>query len=112
MNRTPNRFGNEAGAVGPAKDGSDWSHGKAMVTPAPRRTVRREMRLELVVRLRILFTFLFRGLRFSPVQELGARDNRLHQGVESIVIRGQHGSHFINRELIGKQQRPSQGIGK
>src|SRR5579862_4196096 len=44
MNSTPNRFGNaDAGGVS-AKACKDSSHGNAMVTPAPRRTVRREMR--------------------------------------------------------------------
>ena len=44
MNSTPKRFGKAAGEVVSAKAGSDSSHGSAMVTPAPRRTVRREMR--------------------------------------------------------------------
>jgi hypothetical protein len=49
MNITAKRFGNEAWFVAsdavPAKAGRDSSHGTAMVTPAPARTLRREMPL-------------------------------------------------------------------
>src|SRR5260370_20522030 len=63
MNRTAKRFGKASGPVEAAKAGRDSSHGKAMVTPAPRRTVRREIRSEehtseLQSHLNLLFRLL------------------------------------------------------
>ena len=59
MNRTAKRFGKTGAEVTPAKLGNDSSHGKAMVTPAPRRTARREKRRTAVIfGSRILFIFL------------------------------------------------------
>ena len=77
MNRTAKRFGKAAGElVEPAKAGRDSSHGSAIVTPAPRKTVRREMRRgEFCVRWDILITcFLLTllGGHIGPLVELGA----------------------------------------
>src|ERR1043166_1605519 len=42
MNNTANRFGNPGAGAVSAKARKDSSHGNATVTPAPRRTARRE----------------------------------------------------------------------
>src|SRR5688500_9468618 len=116
MNRTANRFGKAAGAVDPAKAGKDSSHGKAMVTPAPRRTARRDMRLtEFGVRLGILITFLWHlyvacGVYDSFVQELRAYDNCFHQSIKAISIRGEPGSHALNHRFVGEQQRSAESV--
>src|SRR5438128_2319640 len=71
MNRTAKRFGKAAADLESAKAGKDSSHGKAMVTPAPRRTARREMRCaEFGFRLGILFTFLSRKYAGLPRHSL------------------------------------------
>src|SRR5258708_32460458 len=102
MNRTAKRFGNVAGEAA-AKDSS---HGNAMVTPAPRRTARREMLwADFEVRSSILFTCLFLGILDSFVQELRTGDNRLHQRSEAIPFRGQLGLHALKGELIGELER-------
>src|SRR5207247_525391 len=89
----------------------DSSHGKAIVTPAPARTVRREMRLaDFFIRSGISFTFLFWGICLSFIYELRAGDYRLHQSREAVIIRGQHISHALNGGFIGEQQRPVQRI--
>src|SRR6202795_1951031 len=55
---TPNRFGNAAGVAVSAKASRDSSHGNAMAQPAPRSTVRREMRgAEFLVDSGIFLTF-------------------------------------------------------
>ena len=67
-----------------AKQGSDSSHGKAMVTPAPRRTVRREMEsADFFVDLACYSPFLLLGgfwrIWSSFIQELRTGDDGLHQ---------------------------------
>src|SRR6185436_7639273 len=106
MKMTPKRFGN-AEVVSP-KTGRDSSHGNAMVTPAPRRTVRREMRRDdFGVRLGILITFQFSGFRFliihtSFIQELGACDNGLDQRTKAIGPGSEAGFHALDGGLVRK----------
>src|SRR3979411_409990 len=116
MKRTAKRFGKVPGEAASAKAGRDSSHGRAMVTPAPRRTVRREMRLaEFSVRWAILFTFLFRGsglrqIGFLSVQELGSFDYGFQQRSKVITIRRQRGLHALNDRFIGEQERPAESV--
>src|SRR5207247_2019375 len=111
MNRTAKRFGKAPGAVVSANDGRDSSHGKAMVTPAPRRTARREMRLaDFSIRLSILFTFPYLGVKASFIQELRACDNGLDHWSEAISIRTQFGLHALDRGFVGELERPAQSV--
>src|ERR1700761_5378587 len=58
MKSTAKRLGKGAGVLESAQAESEGSHGKAMVTPAPRNTVRREKRrAERGVKWDIEFTF-------------------------------------------------------
>src|SRR5438067_275659 len=111
MNRTAKRFGNASAGVVSANAGSDPSHGKAMVPPAPRRTVRREMRrADVFVRWGILFTFLSLGIGISLVRELRTRDDGLNQWSKTITVVRQHASHAVNRRFIGKHQGAAQRV--
>src|SRR5690242_4697258 len=106
MNRTAKRFGNAAGAVVSAKTGRDSSHGKAMVTPAPARTLRREMpSADFFVRMGILF-------RPSLVHELRAGNDCLYQRSEAITIGREHASHPLHGGLVGQHQRPAKAVGQ
>src|SRR6476619_5321342 len=99
MKTTAKRFGRAPVpvVVGSAKQGRDSSHGRAMVTPAPRRTVRREIEsADFFVLLGILFTSLFCRFCTSSVHELRTCDNRLNQGIESVAICCKSHSHTID----------------
>src|SRR5882672_4759221 len=112
MKMTPKRFGK----VDWPKTGMDSSHGNAMVTPAPRRTARREMRLlDFGVRFGILITFLLSGIQgliyhASFIQELGAGDDCLDQRTEAITIRRQFSLHALNGGLIRQLKRPPERV--
>src|SRR5437867_11500806 len=109
MNSTPNRFGNPAPGVVSAKAGSDSSHGRAMVTPAPRSTVRREMRLaDCGFPTGILFTFLSLGIQASFVEELRTRNDEVHDRREPVTARHQSGLHSLDQRLIGELQRAAE----
>ena len=100
MNRTPKRFGKAPASVVSAKAGSDSSHGSAMVTPAPRRTVRREMRLaDFFVRSDILFTFLFWGIRLRRLfRNCGLVTIVSISGAETVAVRGRRFAlHLLDR---------------
>src|SRR5450432_3341787 len=124
MNSTAKRFGKAAGAGESAKAGWDASHGRAMVTPAPRSTARREILLsdfgadsgtDSGVRLRISFTFpgcLHWGICSPLVQKLRARNNDLHQWSEAVTVRSQFGLHSLHHEFIGEQERPAESEGQ
>src|SRR5579862_8431653 len=95
MNMTPKRFGKTVGAVGSPNTGSDSSQGRATATPAPRRTVRREMRGEefcvvfgILVHLSLVYILgkrgglrrsFFKRLGISLIQKLRAGDDGLDQ---------------------------------
>ena len=117
MNSTPKRFGKAAGDGVSANACSDSSHGSAMVTPAPRSTVRREMRWAEFVRsighLIHLSVALgrFRS-RTAFVQELRAGDDGLHQRSEAIAVRRQLGLHALDQRLVGELQRAVQSVGQ
>src|ERR1017187_9745477 len=91
MKRTAKRFGKAAADPVSAKARREGSHGRAIVTPAPRRTARREMRgaecwvargVDRGVDWDILVTFpglgigLHARIEYASVQELRARDPR------------------------------------
>src|SRR5215208_690072 len=97
MNRTANRFGKgELDGVAANAD-SESSHGSAMVTPAPRRTVRRDNFISLP--LSGCGAFL---------QELRARDDGFDQSAESIAARRELVIHPLNQRLVRKLQRSAQ----
>src|SRR5262249_57858162 len=105
------RCGNTAGDEDGVKAGKASSHGRAIVTPAPRRTARREMRwADFGVRLSILFTCLFLSIWDSFVQKLWTCDNCLHHGSKAIRFRRQLSLHALNRELIGELERPAESV--
>src|ERR1017187_1404472 len=119
MKRTAKRFGKVAADGVSAKAVREGSHGRATVTPAPRRTARREMRwAEFCVGWGILFTFLLMGiglfarLGISSVQELRAGDNGLYEGREPIAIRGQLALHVLHGEIVGDRERTAQSVGQ
>src|SRR5215472_18801640 len=95
MNSTAKRLG-RTGAALSANPESEPSHGRAMVTPAPRSTVRRVTpSAELFVRLRILSTTFavasqhrrrFRSGRAPLLSELRTRDDRFHQHRETMAV--------------------------
>src|SRR4051812_22210841 len=99
MNMTANRLGNGDVLAAP-NAGSDSRSGRAIATPAPRRMDRREIvrsncRGTLFCGISLLdislpslrpgfgAALVLRGLRVSLIQELRARYDRLHQGVEA-----------------------------
>src|SRR5262245_38648824 len=123
MNCTTSRFGTADGpfasAVVAPQTGRDSSHGSVMTTPAPFRKMRRE---------RFLFRFAFivhpsrswspterptgsarRGS--APVAELRACDNRVHQTVETVAVRGQAALHPEEHRVVRRLQGSSQSIG-
>src|ERR1041385_1410161 len=112
MNNTPKRFGKTAGPLESANAENDSSHGRAMVTPAPRSTARREIRGDCGVCSGILFTFHFLGVGPSFVQKLRAGDDYLSQWRKTIVARGQFRFHALDRRLVGEQQRPAEREGQ
>src|SRR5215470_9276129 len=99
MKTTAKRFGGlvarVASVVAP-QDGIDSSHGSAMVTPAPRRKVRREDG--------ILFTSLNGGFGPSLGQELGTCNNLFHHRVETVAVRCQFGTQGLDGRLVGQDQ--------
>ena len=97
-----------------ANAGSDSSHGRAMVTPAPRSTVRREIRwADFGVRSDILFTFLFLGIQASFVQELRAGDDGFHQRSEAVTVRRQLALACARSAGSSESmQRPAQSVGQ
>src|SRR6266540_2208357 len=115
MNRAAKRFGYVPGVVASANSGRDSSHGKAIVTPAPARTLRREMPwADFFVGLGILVSFLFRGLfqaiGASFVHELRAGDDGLDQRREAITIGGRHASHPLHGGVVGEQKRTAKRV--
>src|SRR5688500_15007734 len=101
MNSTAKRLGNTCAVVVLAIQGSDSSHGRAMVTLATRRTVRRETGWADIF---VLITSRFlcvQGFRPSFTQELRAGDDCLYQRAEMIPVGGQCRSHTLNCRLVG-----------
>src|SRR5688572_24770987 len=98
MKSTAKRLGK--GELGVAANADmDSSHGNAMVTPAPRRTVRRDSLISLA---------FLHGRAF--LQELRAGDDGLDQRAESIVIRRELRVHPLDERLIRQQKRAAQGV--
>src|SRR5688572_18779362 len=98
MKSTAKRLGKgELGVA--AKADMDSSHGRAMVTPAPRRTVRRDSFISLA--------FLHRRALF---QELGAGDDGIDQRAELISVRRKLCVHPLDERLIRQQQGSPQSV--
>src|SRR5213594_4831001 len=107
---TPKRFGN-AVAAGDALAAKDSSHGRAIVTPAPRRTARLAIRrADGCVRSGISFTFLFVGIGDSLRQELRARDNRFDQSSHAEISLGQFRAHPVDQQLVRKYERAAERV--
>src|SRR3954452_2997173 len=87
MNITAKRLG----AVVAPQTGRDSNQGSAIVTPAPRRNIRRDVLISIT----------------SLVQELRAGDDRLHQRVEAVPICRQFTAHLFDRGLVRKDQTPA-----
>ena len=85
-----------------------------MVTPAPRRTVRRVMVSgDFFVSIGMLIQpFWTRVCRGSSIQELLAGHNAFHHRAKAVVVGRQPGSHLLNSRFIGKHDRPAQRIGE
>src|SRR5215471_8107084 len=105
MNRTPKRLGYGASA----NAGSDSSHGSAMVTPAPRSTVRREMRRDISATSCLGCRLQAGGLRYF-VQELRAGNNGINQGGEAVVARREAALHTVDQRIVGELQRAAEAI--
>src|ERR1051326_6050707 len=110
MNSTAKRFGNSSGGAPHAF--RDSSHGKATVTPAPRRTVRREIRdAGFGVRLGMDSPFSVKGggrSRGSDIQKLRAGNDGFHQAAEAIFVGLKLRLHLGNQRIIRDDQGPSQ----
>src|SRR5215467_2591335 len=105
MKTTAKRFGGFAASVASVvapQDGIDSSHGSAMVTPAPRRKVRREDGM--------LLTSLNGGFGPSLGQELGTCDNLFHHGVETVTVGAQFGAHGLDGRFVGQDQATAERI--
>src|SRR5262249_22706358 len=109
MKITPTRFGGAAVAPVSANIGSDSSHGRAMVTPAPRSTVRREMAEADLRRLDMSFTFR-RGWCSTFIAELWTGYDGLDHRMEAVAIGGERGAHLIDQRLVGEQQRAAERV--
>ncbi len=93
-----------------AKAGSDCSQGRAMVTPAPRSTARREI-LREVMFIHLSLSSGSLGVRTSLVQELRAGDDRLHQfGTICSRSPARRASMRSTSQLVGELQRAVQRI--
>src|ERR1051326_1448079 len=111
MNRTAKRFGNAAGDVVSAKAEKDSSHGKATVTPAPRRMARRDTRpadFSVGSGIFFLFVFLFWIIRDPFGAELRTGHDDVDQGSKAVAVPSQPCQHGLNRRLIGKLERPAE----
>src|SRR5579884_428621 len=99
MNSTAKRFGNAAGERVSAAAWSDSSQGSATVTPAPRKTARRDSV--------ILLPFVN-----TSVQELRASDNGLDQGIETVIRGGEPCLHRLYESLVGLHGRAAELVSK
>ena len=113
MKSTANRFGNGEEDVWANAD-IDSSHGSAMVTPAPRRTVRRDSFISIPFLLRVALGLLLARAAPRPVrtflQELRARYNRFYKRAESITVRRHPVVHALDQRLVREEQRAAQRV--
>src|SRR5690349_14969758 len=118
MNSTAKRLGKAGADPVSANAESEGSHGSAMVTPAPRRTARREiLGAELRVGSGMLTTFpgllriwIHARIEYAAVEELRAGDDSLYQGIEAVSVGGQARLHFLHEEFVGEQERAVQSV--
>ena len=116
MNSAANRFGQGAGKspaiAAPPQTGTDSSQGRAIVTPTPRRNVRRDGWQVPAARcfgfeLRSSSSFLRLFAFDSLVQELWAGDDRLDQTAEAVAVGRQLRAHLVDGIVVGgKRLRP------
>src|SRR5688572_11250370 len=95
MNITAKRFGNTVAAAADcdgAAHASDSSHGSAIVTPTPRRTVRLEM------------DRLMPSLLGAGGTKLRARHDAFDDAVETVAVAGQRRAHRVDRGLVRQHQ--------
>src|SRR3954470_7174722 len=105
MKTTAKRLG--ASVVAP-QTGRDSSHGSAMVTPAPRRNIRRDG-----CDLLMLLTFRGRALfEHATGPKLRTSNDRVDQGLETIVVGGELAAEFFEGRLVGEDQAAAEGIGE
>src|ERR1700730_11700866 len=108
MKSTAKRFGKAPpGAVVAAKADNDSSHGRHIVTPTPRSTVRRSI---LGCVRSILVRLFARGIGSAFRQALRAGDNGLDQGTHAIPARGESRVHPLTERLIREQQGAAQRV--
>src|SRR5436190_7895744 len=89
---------------------SDSIHGSAIVTPSPRRKVRRENWCVLICSMfdvRLLFVSHFATTNFS---KLFAPHNRLDRDTHTIILRLELLDHLIDERPIGKHHRATDGV--
>src|SRR5260370_38949815 len=104
MKSTAKRLGKASLEGVAAKVDKDSSHGRHIVTPTPRSTVRRSTLL--CARSAILVRRLSaRRIRGAFSQELRAGDNGLDQGTHPIPARGGSRVHPLNERFGREQQR-------
>src|SRR3954463_5072721 len=85
------------GAAGSPQTRMDSSQGNAMVTPTPRKKVRRE-----IMEVRVLFRIksVSGNVRvLTRVQELRAGHNASHQAPEPVAVASQLRAHLLNQQL-------------
>src|SRR4051812_5620927 len=114
-NRTANRTGGSEGAcLGPSSPhtGTDSSHGRAIVTPTPRRNARRERGWVMRV---VIARLPFGGPSLRvPVaadqSKLRATDQDLHGGREPPPVPVQPRDHLLDQHLVGERHGTTEGV--
>src|SRR5579884_2672922 len=123
MNMTANRLANwtaaapsveAASAPPPIRPASDSSHGKAIVTPTPRRKVRRAMPVRSVApdSLWLMSSPLCDLIPPPLVQELRAGDNRLDQCIQPVIGVGDFFVDLADQLIGGRDGAAAQGVGQ
>src|SRR5690349_10155086 len=112
MNITAKRLGKgpAAPAVSAAapQTGIDSSHGRAMVTPAPRRKILRDG-CDFGISISSCCCGYFGP---APGGELRAGDDALDQCVEPVAVGGELCPHVFECRLVGQHQASSERVGQ
>src|SRR6187402_329900 len=104
MKSTANLLGKTSAGVIACSDSSDSSQGKAITTPAPRRSVRRDIGWEgCGIFFMATLPFLCQYVH-PPVQKLRAGHDVEYQRVESKALGVRLRGHPVHRQVVGHQE--------
>src|SRR5690349_1097214 len=113
MKSAAKRFGNlvvptalSSTGVSAPQTRTDSSHGNAMVTPTPRRNVRRDsFQVLLFIRL------VPRQIRLRPrIQKLRARDDAFDEHAEAMIARSELRFHLSHERFITQNECSAEAI--